>query len=113
MHVGCDAHAVQVRDFGGEPLFDRNGFAARDGQVESRNGRGHIKRHAIFARQDGDLVGANFVRCVAIRCDAVRSDNDCADITRFQKMTNHIVGDQGEGNAGFVQLPGRQAAPWR
>ena len=76
VHVGRDAHAADVRYFLGGALLDRDVFAARDRKVQRGDGRGHVKRHAIFSRQDGDLVGADLVRGVAIRGDAVRAHDD-------------------------------------
>ena len=97
-----------MRDLVCRALFDGNLGARSDLQVERGERSRHIEWHAVLLRQDGDRVGADLVRDIAIRGNAVRADHDAADATASQEMSGHIVGDQRGRNAVVRQLPGRQ-----
>ena len=75
-HIRSDAHSAQVRHFFGGTLFDGNLFSGRNREIERGNRRGDIERHAMLVRQDGNLVGADFVGRVAVGGDAVRAHDD-------------------------------------
>src|ERR1039458_9765406 len=77
-----DANAVRrelragvVGDFPGWTFFDGDRVAGRSGEIDGGPWRGHVKRNAVLAREDGDVVRADFVCCVAVGCDAVRANN--------------------------------------
>src|SRR5258708_3151373 len=107
--IGGDTDALKVRDFGGGALFDGNVFAVGDREIEGGNGRGNVERDVVFFREDGNLVGADFVGGVAVGGDAVGAGDDGTDFSGFQKVAGHIVGDERERDAAFVELPGGEA----
>src|SRR5713226_9937987 len=107
--VGGDSDALKVRDFGGGTLFDGNVLAVGDREIEGGNGRGDVEGDVVFFREDGDLVGADFVGGVAVGGDAIGAGDDGADFSGFQEVTNHIVGDERQGDAALVQFPGGEA----
>lgn len=57
---------TDVRHLAIRPLLDDDVIAARNGQIDGRQRRGHIERHAVVASNAGDLVGADFVGRVAV-----------------------------------------------
>ncbi len=83
--------------------------SGRDREIQRGNWRGDIKRHVVLFRQHRNRIGSDFVRCVAVRGDAVRARDDGADFPGLEKMADHVVGDQGKRNAAAVKLPGSQA----
>jgi hypothetical protein len=107
--IGCDAHALEMGDFGGGTLFDGNVIAIRNGKIKSRNRRGDVEGDVVFLGEDSDLVGADLVGGVAVGGDAVRAGDDGADLCGLQEVTDHVVGYEREGDAAFVQLPGGEA----
>src|SRR5713101_3199578 len=98
-----------MSDFGGGALFDGNVLTVGDRKIESGNGRGDIEGHVVFPGEDGDLVGADFVGGVAVGGDAIGAGDDGADFSAFQKVADHVVGDERERNAAFVELPRGEA----
>src|SRR6267154_3682733 len=107
--VGGDSNALEVGYFVGGALFYGDVVAIGDGEVESRNRGGDVEGDVVFFGQDGDLVGADFVGGVTVGGDAIGAGYDGADFSRLQEVTHHVVGDQGEGDAAAVKLPGGQA----
>src|SRR5260370_37585566 len=93
MNLRSDANALDVSDLGGRSLFDGNLFAGSDGKIERGNRRGNIKRHVMFAREDGDLISADFVGGITICGDAVGSGDNRAYVSRFQRMSDYVVGN--------------------
>jgi len=107
--VGSDANALQVGDFGGGALLDGNVIAVGYREIEGGNGSGDIKGDVVFSGEDGDLVRADFVGGVAVGGDAVGSGDYGADFARLQKMADHVVGNERERNAAFVEFPRGEA----
>src|SRR5438445_5219973 len=107
--VGSDADALEMCDFSGGTLFDGNVIAVGDREIERGDGCRDVKGNVIFFGEDGDLVGTDFVGGVAVGSDAVRAGDDSADFFRFQEMTDHVVGDERERDAAFVEFPGSEA----
>ena len=108
-NIGSDAHALNVRDFGRRAFLNGNALAGRDREIQRGNWRGDIKRHVVLFRQHRNRIGSDFVRCVAVRGDAVRARHHGAHFPGLEKMADHVVGDQGERDAAAVKLPGSQA----
>ena len=51
LDVGSDADSLNLRDFGGRALFDRDVVAVGNRQIKSGNGRGDVERNVVFARR--------------------------------------------------------------
>src|SRR5678815_2773259 len=66
--------ATEVRHFGGIPLFDDDGFARRTPEVHRGPRRGDVEGAVMEARRAGHAEGADLVRDVAVRGDAVGAD---------------------------------------
>src|SRR2546422_11432040 len=66
---------------------------------------------SVRPRQDGDLVGADLVRRVAVPGDAVRADQTQIDLLLLKQVARHTVGQNGHGYAVLVQLPRRETRP--
>src|SRR5262249_36858295 len=64
--VGCDAYALDFRDFGRRAFFDRNVVAAGNRQIKCGNGRGDVERYIVLTREYGDLVRADFIGGVTV-----------------------------------------------
>ncbi len=109
LHIGRDANVLDVNHFVGRSFFDGNVAAIGNRQVESRNRRGDVKRHVVFFREHRDLIRADFVRGVAVRSDAVGAGDDRSDGARLQKVADHVVGDERERDAAFVEFPRGEA----
>ena len=103
--VGRDLDAEYMRDFARAPLFNRNAAAIGQCQIESRNGRRHVKRNVVLLRQHRHAVGADLVGDVAIGGDPVRAHHDARDLAGMQKMPGHVVRNQCRGNAVMLQFP--------
>src|SRR5690348_10833494 len=108
-NVGGHADAPYMRHFFLRAFFDRDVLARGNCEVERGDGRGDEKRHAVFAGENGDSVGADFVGGVAVASDAVGSDDYCANSAGLHKVTYHIVRDELERDAFFAELPGGEA----
>src|SRR5438094_373821 len=74
--VGSGLAAEAVGDFLAGALFDGNLVAAGDGEVESGRWRGDVEGNFMGGGEDGNGIGADFVRRVAVGGDAVGADND-------------------------------------
>src|SRR2546429_1254544 len=107
--VGSDAHALEMGDFGGGALFDGNVVAVGDGEIEGGNRRGDVKGDVVLLGKNSHLVGADFVGGVAVGGDAVGAGDDGPNFSRFQKVADHVVGDERERDAAFVEFPGGEA----
>src|ERR1035438_2886239 len=103
--VGRHHRVAYVRYFARGALLDGDVVAAGERQVERGDGRGHVKRHAVFFGQHGQRIRADFVGDIAVRGDAVGTHYDHADLAFAQYGAGHVVGDQCYRNAVFVQLP--------
>src|SRR5262245_26475457 len=53
------------------PLLDRDARAVRDLRIEGRERGGDVKRDAVALRQNGEGIGADLVRHVAVGRDAI------------------------------------------
>ena len=73
------------------------------------NRRGDVERHVVFFREHSDLIGADLVGGVAVGGDAVRAGDDRADFSGLQEVAHHVVGDERERDAAFVEFPGGEA----
>src|SRR5207248_11671982 len=94
--VGCDADALEMRDFGGRALFDGNMVAIGDGEIEGGNGRGNVKGDVVLLGENGHLVGADFVGGVAVGGDAIGAGDDGPNFSGLQEVADHVVGDERE-----------------
>src|SRR5579884_2505325 len=108
-NVRRNTHALNLRDFGGGALLDGNVLAIGNGEIEGGDRRSNVERHVVFASENGDLIGADFVGGVAVGGDAIRAGDDGADFAGFQEVSDHVVRDEREGNAAAVELPGGEA----
>src|ERR1700733_2718395 len=86
-------------------FLDGNLLAGCDGIIDSGNRRGHVKGNAVFFRDHGNSVGADFVRGVAVASDAVGADHYGTHAAGLQEMSDHVVGNQGERDAILMELP--------
>ncbi len=107
--VGGDSNALDVGDFVGGALLDRDVVAVGNGKIEGGNRRGDVEGHIVFFGEHGDLIGADFVGGVAVGGNAVSASDDGAHFSGLQEVAHHIVGDEREGNAAAMQLPGGEA----
>lgn len=48
------------------PLFDFDIITADYVHIDGREGRSDVERHVVVFCQHGDLISADFIRCVAI-----------------------------------------------
>ena len=60
----------------------------------------------VLFREHGDLVGANLVGGVAVGGNAVGAGDHGANFSGLQEMAHHVVGDERERDAAFLELPG-------
>src|SRR5262249_27485265 len=104
-----DADILNLGDFLGRALFDWDVVSIGDGQIERGNGCGDVERHAVFLGENGDLISADFIRGVAVGGDAVGTGHDRSNLPGFEEVADHVVGDEREGNAAFVELPSGEA----
>src|ERR1017187_1021825 len=77
--VGRHLLPCDVSDFPRIALLDGNVVTVRAGEVDGRNGRGHVERDAILFGQNGNGIGSDFVSDVTIGRDAVRAYDDGSD----------------------------------
>src|ERR1700743_2024822 len=57
LDIGGDVNAGDVGDFVRAALFDGDGFARGEREIESGDGRGDVEGDVVLAREDGDAVG--------------------------------------------------------
>src|SRR5271157_1360971 len=107
-NIGRDPYTLNVGDLGGTALLDGNMLAIGYREIKGGNRRGNVEGDVVFLGQDGNLIGADFIGGVAIRGDAVRTSDNGADFAGFQEVADHVVRDQGEGNAAAVKFPGSE-----
>src|SRR5690348_18468455 len=108
-NVGGHADARYMRHFFLRAFFDRDVLARGNCEVERGDGRGDVKRDAVFAGENGDSVGTDFIGGVAIASNAVGSDDYRADGAGLHEMADHVVRDELERDAFFVKFPGGEA----
>ena len=74
--LGGGLPAEAVGDLARVALLDRDGRAVGERQVERARRRGDVERDAVRPGQQGDAVGADLVRGVAVGRDPVGADDD-------------------------------------
>ena len=104
-----DARAAKVGDLGGVALLDGDVGAARDGQVDGRERRGHVERQAVLLGQHRQRVGADLVGGVAVGGDAVGPHHDAVDLSPRDEVPRHAVADDAVLDALDAELPRRKA----
>ena len=97
------------RHLGAAALFDRDGVAVRRREVQRRERRGHEERDAVARSQHGHRVGADLVRGVAVRGDAIGAHDDHVDLTLLHQMAGHAVGDHRHRDRVLLQFPRGEA----
>ena len=107
--AGVDAGAAKVGDLGGVALFDGYVGAAGDGQVDGRQRRGHVERHAVLFGQHRQRVRADLVGGVAVGGDAVGPDHYAVDLSPRDEVPRHVVGDDAVLDALDAEFPRRKA----
>src|ERR1700680_1705958 len=100
-----------MRYFFFRAFFDGNLLAGGNRIVDGGKWCGYIKRHAVFTRDNRDSVGPDFVGGIAVTRDSVSAYYYGSYTAGLQEMADHVVGDQGEGDAVLVKLPGSEARP--
>ncbi len=94
-----------MRDLARLALLDRNVIAVGRRQIDRRERRRHVERHAVRLRHHRDGVRADLVRDVAVRGDAIGADHDEIHVAAAHQRTGHAVGDDGRRHAVAHQLP--------
>ncbi len=59
----------------------------------------------MLFREHRDHVSPNLVRGVAVGRDAIRADDYATNFALLHDMTGHVVGNDGDGDVVFGQLP--------
>jgi len=67
------------------------------------------KGDVVLLGENGHLVGADFVGGIAVGGDAVGAGDDWPQLFPISKVADHVVGDEREGDAAFVEFPGGEA----
>ncbi len=102
--------AAEVRHLACVAFFDRNlGQAVGDRTVERGQRHRHIERHAVVVRGERLQVGADLVRHVAARADAVAADDHGVHMAALHQVAAGVVGNHAVRHALFAQLEGGQA----
>jgi hypothetical protein len=108
LHLGSFGRhrdTVEMRHLGRGALLDGDLVAGGESQVERGNGSGHVERNAVLMRQHRDGISSNLVGHVAVCGDAVGAHHHASDLAGVQKVSSHVVGDQGGGDTVVLQLP--------
>ena len=106
--LGRHARAAERRDLVLVSLLDGDLGAGPNAQIDGRERRRHVERHAVLLGQHRDGVGADLVGRVAVGGDAVGADDDAVDGAAAHEVAGHVVGDQAIGDALDRELPGRE-----
>ena len=100
--------AKRARDLVAGALLDRDLRAVARRRVDRRARRGDVERDAVVRRSDGEPVGADLVRGVAVGRDPVGADDDAVDPPAAHQMRGRRVGDHRVRDAERLELPRRQ-----
>ena len=76
-------------------------------EIDGRQRGGDVERDAVLAGQDGDAVGADLVRGVAVGGDAVGADDHEIDWPVAHQRARHVVGDDRRVDAVAAPAPTR------
>ena len=68
-----------------------------------------LRADAIVARRDGNRVGADLVRDVAIGGNPIAADDNGVHLSFLHHVTGHIIGDQCGWNFFLFEFPGGQS----
>src|SRR5438477_92798 len=98
-------HALHL--FGGA-LLDRDARAVGERDVDGGGGRGAVEGYPVVQRQHRERIGADLVREVAVRGNAVGPDDHEIHLRLAHQRSRRAVGDHGARDAGVHQLPGRE-----
>src|ERR1700683_5014928 len=107
--IGREPRGTQMRHLFRVAFFDWNLAAVGRPEVDGREGRRHVERHAVRLGEDRHGVRPDLVRDVAIRRDAVRADDNEVDLAALHQRPGHALGDDGRRNPVAHEFPGRQA----
>ncbi|KAJ6263464.1 hypothetical protein Dda_2028 [Drechslerella dactyloides] len=94
------------------PLLNLDPRAVGRIQVDAGRRRRNDKLDAEKLGEDGELVGADFVRGVPVRGDAVRADDDGGDVVLRHERCCHVDANVGRLGGGSGD-PGRAVPPDR
>src|SRR5688572_214149 len=103
--LGNDARVSDVRHFDRSSLLDGDVRAVRNRKIERGQRSRYIERNVVLPRQHGDCIGSDFIRHVAIRCDAVGADDHGIDQPLTHESAGHVVGDNADINVVFPEFP--------
>ena len=106
--AGAIACAPDVRHLVGIALLDLDVGAGRGREIDRRRGRGDVERDLVLARRDREPVGADLVRDVAVRGDAIGADDHEVDQSPAHQRRGRAVGDERRVDAEPVALPHRE-----
>src|SRR5438105_14495770 len=98
-----------VRDLSRSALLDGDLLAAGRCEVNGGPGRGDVKRNAVLLGEDGDGISADLVGDVAVGGDAIRPDDDCADLAETHHGAGHVVRNDSGGDSVMLKFPGGEA----
>ena len=95
----------------GAALLDGDARAGGERRVEGAPGCRHVERDVVVAGQHGQPVGPDLVGHVAVRGDAVGPHHHAGDLPAGHEPAGHPVGEDGDGDAVPLELPGGEARP--
>src|SRR6266513_2991060 len=108
---GGDEAAGHALHLVGGALLDRDARAVGERDVDGGGGRGAVERYAMVQRQHRERIGADLVREVAVRGNAVGPDDHEIHLRLAHQRSRRAVGDHGARDAGVHQLPGGEPRP--
>ena len=103
-----DADAAEREHLVRLALLDRDGGAVGRREIHGAGRGADVERDAVTGREDGQGVGPDLVRRIAVRRDPVRPDEDDVHLAAGHQVARGHVGDERVRDAGLGQLPGGQ-----
>ena len=96
--LGGDPLPEAVGDFRRGSILDDDIRTLRRGRVQGADGRRHEERHVMVRGGDGQVVGADLVRGVAVIRDAIGADDDGVNLPLGHERRRGGVADEGAGH---------------
>ncbi len=107
---GCsgrrELRRTEMRHLAGVPLLDGNVRAGRRREIDGRQGRRRVERHAVRVGHHRHRVGADLVGEVAVGGDAIGADDDEIHVAALHERAGHALGDHGRRHMIAHEFPG-------
>ncbi len=103
--------AAYFGDFFRIPQFDRNPTSVRQIEIKSAPRSGHIERHPMGPRQDGERIRPDLVGRIPVGRNAIGAREDALNSPFPHDLPGHRVANQRGVQTPLHQLPGGQSGP--